>query len=93
MDAIKKNFDDRGKFDKHAYARTITEGVGIYDRQRVYLMDEIFRRPGIFLKALSDTAGIIVHELFHIAGCDDPLIDSLNADIHKYCRTIGSDPF
>ena len=67
------------------------------DRFRVYLMDEIFMRTGNDWWPLTavhknvDTAGHIVHELFHIAGVDHPNangydFDTGNDSIHSHCK-------
>ncbi|MGZ5435653.1 MAG: hypothetical protein ACXWID_18700 [Pyrinomonadaceae bacterium] len=36
-----------------------------------------------------DTATIIVHELFHVAGLDDPQVQNLNRQIHENCGFTG----
>jgi hypothetical protein len=36
-----------------------------------------------------DTATIVVHELFHVAGLQAPLIQSLNKEIHEHCGFTG----
>ncbi len=36
-----------------------------------------------------DTATIIVHELFHVAGLDDPQVQNLNREIHEHCGFTG----
>lgn len=36
-----------------------------------------------------DTATIAIHELFHVAGFKDPMIQSFNKEIHERCGFLG----
>lgn len=37
----------------------------------------------------ADLSGIIVHELFHVAGLSEAQVTALGADIQKSCGTLG----
>ena len=38
-----------------------------------------------------DTATIVVHELLHVAGLNDPQVQNLNRQIHEHCGFTGMD--
>ena len=68
--------------------------VTLSDRTRIYLGDKMFLREGndsqfnIFSSHTNiDTAGPLVHELFHIAGITHPKGQGFDfdAEIHKHC--------
>jgi hypothetical protein len=68
--------------------------VTLSDRTRIYLGDKMFLREGndsqfnIFSSHTNiDTAGHLVHELFHIAGITHPKGQGFDfdAEIHKNC--------
>jgi hypothetical protein len=87
---INDNYDVKSSFGEYAVARAITSDK---PRYRIYLMDEIFNQGIYMIQKKADTAGILVHELFHLAGFNDPFVKSLNKEIRAHCRTIGSEPF
>jgi hypothetical protein len=61
---------------------------------RVFLSDKAFSRTKHYwYKNVADTSSIIVHELFHVAGIDEKIVDSqeLTTEIQKHCWTRGSD--
>lgn len=62
-------------------------------RGQVFLTDKAFNEQPVLAR---DLTGIIVHELFHVAGYLDPHVGSLNKQIKQHCSrtsgSIGSDP-
>ncbi len=64
------------------------------DRTNVFLSDAVFARTDLyFYSNIADSAGFIVHELFHVAGIDKSIVDSqqFQDEIRKHCRLLGSD--
>ena len=68
------------------------------DNRHIFLVKRAFQRkvtdvlPSFGASNLNrDTATLIVHELFHVAGLDDPQVDSLNQRIHENCGFKGMD--
>jgi hypothetical protein len=61
-------------------------------RNQVFLSDNSFYIAQGFARWRyndADLSGIIVHELFHVAGFNHDVIFGLNNDIQKYCGTPG----
>ena len=52
-----------------------------------------FQRNTIMIPGMDnrdiDTATIVVHEIFHVAGFTDPQIQDLNSEIHEHCGFTG----
>jgi hypothetical protein len=74
----------------NALATTITEDN---PRFRIYLGDNMFLRTGAQLGGVNiDTAGHIVHELFHIAGFNHPAGQGFDfeSQIHDHCGLEGT---
>jgi len=66
------------------------------DRINVFLSDAVFKRSDSYLFGIhnADTPAYIVHELFHVAGIDEKIVDSreMTNAIREHCHLVGSDP-
>jgi hypothetical protein len=74
--ALANSYDNVGSFG--SYFRGVTFG------RQIWLVDQAFDVAPAF-KSPSDLAGLIVHELFHVAGWDDPSVAGMNEEIQKHC--------
>ena len=89
---------DKAKFDA---GRALAATIGSSGYRQVVLSENIFRRESDSWfwqsKVNIDTAGQLVHEMFHVAGFSDNLFGwfkvngkSLNDSIHEHCGITGA---
>ncbi len=65
------------------------------DRSHVFLSDDVFSRTDYYLYSnIADTPGYIAHELFHVAGIAEGIVDSqqMTNAIKEHCHLLGSEP-
>jgi hypothetical protein len=78
-----------------AFLREGVAAVTAPDRINVFLSDAVFKRSDSYLFGIhnADTPGYIVHELFHVAGIDEKIVDSqeMTNAIREHCHLLGSD--
>jgi hypothetical protein len=81
-----------------AFLRVGVAAVTAPDLVHVFLSAAVFERSSSILPIESwnhnaDTPGYIVHELFHVAGIDENIVDSqaMTNSISEHCHLVGTD--